>query len=88
MYTFATGAKTVLAPHTAGPLIAWPWVSWGDGPASMVVFKNLETGQQTQLPLGYPPTTIAFAGTSFVYTNSDYSQVMLAPAIQTQPIDT
>jgi hypothetical protein len=86
MYTFATSAKTVLARHTSGPLISWPWVSWGDGSARVVVFKNLETGQQVQLPMTYPPTTVAFAGMSFVYTNSDYSQVMLVPSILAQPI--
>lgn len=29
----------------------------------------------------YPPSTAAFSGTSFVYTNSDYSQVTLVPSI-------
>lgn len=86
MYTFATGKKTVLAPLTGGPRISWPWVSWGDGDASEIVFENLETGQQVRLPMSYAPTTVAFAGTSYVYTNSDYSQVTLVPSILAQPI--
>ncbi|HEY1387833.1 MAG TPA: hypothetical protein VGF38_04750 [Ktedonobacterales bacterium] len=86
IYTFATGKKTVLAPLTGGPRISWPWVSWGDGDASAVVFENLETGQQVRLPMSYAPTTVAFAGTSYVYTNSDYSQVTLVPSILAQPI--
>lgn len=81
MYTFATGAKTMLAPHTSGPLLSWPWVSWGDGVQKAIVFKNLETGQQVLLPMYYPPTTSAFVGTSFVYTNSNYSKVILYPSI-------
>lgn len=85
MYTFATGKKTVLAPLTSGPRISWPWVSWGDGVASAMVFENLETGQQVSLPMNYAPTTVAFAGTSYVYTNSDYSQVTLVPSILAQP---
>jgi hypothetical protein len=86
MYTFATGTKTVLADQTSGPLISWPWVSWGDGIAHAIVFENLETAQKVQLPMYYPPTTVAFAGTSFVYTNSDYSQVTLVPSILAHPI--
>ncbi len=86
LYTFATGIKTVLAPHTSGPQISWPWASWGDGVTRAVVFENLETGQQVHLPMQYPPTTVAFAGTSFVYTNSDYSQVMWIPSILAQPM--
>lgn len=86
MYTLATGAKTVLAPRTSGPRISWPWVSWGDGVGKAIVFKNLETAQQVQLPMRYPPTTVAFAGTSFVYTNDDYSQVTLVPSILAQPM--
>ncbi len=86
MYTFATGKKTVLAPLTGGPRISWPWVSWGDGDASAVVFENLETGQHMSLPMSYAPTTVAFAGTSYVYTNSDYSQVTLVPSILAQPM--
>lgn len=58
----------------------------GDGVGKAIVFKNLETGQQVQLPLRYAPTTVAFAGTSFVYTNSDYSQVTLVPSILAQPM--
>ncbi len=81
MYTFATGAKTVLADHTSFPLISWPWVSWGDGAAHAIVFENLQTNQQAQLPMSYPPTSAAFSGTSYVYTNSDYSQVTLVPSI-------
>jgi len=86
MYTFATGTKTVLAPRTSGPRISWPWVSWGDGTARAIVFENLETRQQVRPPMTYPPTSVAFAGTSFVYTNSDYSQVMLVPSILAQPM--
>jgi len=86
MYTFATGTKTVLAPQTSGPQISWPWVSWGDGVGRAMVFENLETAQQVRLPMQYPPTTAAFAGTSFVYTNSDYSQVIWIPSIQAQPM--
>lgn len=81
MYTFATGTKTVLADRTDFPRISWPWVSWGDGHASAIVFENLVTKQQVQLPMTYAPTTAAFSGTSFVYTNSDYSQVTLVPSI-------
>jgi hypothetical protein len=87
MYTLASGAKTVLAPRTSGPRISWPWVSWADGAAKVIVFKNLETAQQVQLSMPYSPTTVAFAGTSFVYTNSDYSQVTLVPSILAQPMD-
>lgn len=86
MYTFATSAKTVLADQTSGPLISWPWVSWGDGVSRAIVFENLVTMQQVRLPMQYPPTTVAFAGTTFVYTNSDYSQVMGVPSILAQPI--
>ena len=86
MYTFATGTKTVLAPRTSGPRISWPWVSWGDGVARAIVFENLESGQHVRLPMSYPPTTVAFAGTSFAYTNSDYSQVTLVPSILAQPM--
>lgn len=85
MYTFAAGTKTVLADQTSGPRISWPWVSWGDGIARSIAFENLETMQQVRLPMQYPPTTVAFAGTSFVYTNSDYSQVMWVPSILAQP---
>ena len=81
MYTFATSAKTALADHTSGPLISWPWVSWGDGVSRAIVFENLVTMQQVRLPMQYPPTTVAFSGTTFVYTNSDYSQVMWVPSI-------
>jgi hypothetical protein len=86
MYTFATGAKTVLAPDSSGPLLSWPWVSWGDGVQKAIVFKNLETGQQVLLPMRYPPTTVAFAGTSFAFTNSDYSTVTLYPSITATPL--
>ncbi|MGZ3584847.1 MAG: hypothetical protein ACXVCT_19065, partial [Ktedonobacterales bacterium] len=86
MYTFTTGTKTVLAPRTSGPRISWPWVSWADGAGKAIVFKNLETAQQVQLPMPYSPTTVALAGTSFVYTNSDYSQVTLVPSILAQPM--
>ncbi|MGZ6352739.1 MAG: hypothetical protein ACXWQ8_24940, partial [Ktedonobacterales bacterium] len=86
MYTFTTGTKTVLAPRTSGPRISWPWVSWADGAGKAIVFKNLETAQQVQLPMPYSPTTVAFAGTSFVYTNDDYSQVTLVPSILAQPM--
>lgn len=86
MYTVATGTKTVLAPRTSGPRISWPWVSWGDGVASAIVFENLETGQRVQVPMSYAPTSVAFAGTSFVYTNSDYSRVTLVPSILAQPL--
>ena len=34
----------------------------------------------------YPPTTVAFAGTSFVSTNNDYSQVTLVSSILAEPI--
>ncbi|HEX8032899.1 MAG TPA: hypothetical protein VF510_03585, partial [Ktedonobacterales bacterium] len=50
------------------------------------MFKNLETSQQVQLPMRYAPTTVAFAGTSFVYCNNDYSQVTLVPSILAQPM--
>jgi hypothetical protein len=50
------------------------------------VFKNLETAQQVRLPLSYAPTTVAFAGTSFVFTNNDYSQVLWVPSILAQPM--
>lgn len=86
IYTFATGTKTVLAPQTSGPRISWPWVSWTDGVAKAIVFTNLETAQQVRLPMPYSPTTVAFAGTSFVYTNDDYSQVTLVPSILAQPM--
>lgn len=86
MYSFATGTKTVLADQTSGPKLSWPWVSWGDGIGKAMVFKNLESGQQVRLPMQSPPTTAAFAGTSFVYTNSDYSQVSWVPSILVQPI--
>jgi hypothetical protein len=86
LYTFATGAKTVLAPQTSGPRLSWPWVSWGDGVGKAIVFANLETAQQVRLPMHYPPTSVAFSGTSFVYTNSDYSQVLLVPSILAHPM--
>lgn len=87
IYTFATGTRSVLADQTSGPKLSWPWVSWGDGIEKAVVFKNLETGQQVRLPMQYPPTTTAFAGTSFVYTTSDYSQVILVSSILAQPMN-
>ena len=86
MYTFATGKKTVLAPLTGGPRISWPWVPGVTGMRVRSSLKNLETGQQVRLPMSYAPTTVAFAGTSYVYTNSDYSQVTLVPSILAQPI--
>ena len=86
MYTFATRAKTVLANQTSGPLISWPWVSWGDGVSRAIVFENLMTMQQARLPMQYPPTTSAFAGTTFVYINSDYSQVLWVPSILAGPL--
>ncbi len=86
MYTFATGAKTVLAPDSSGPLLSWPWVSWGDGVQKAMVFKNLETGQQVLLPMKYPPTTAAFVGTSFAFTDRDYSTVTLYPSITVTPL--
>ncbi len=81
MYTFNTSTKTVLADNTSYPILSWPWVTWGDGKQKAIVCENLETGQQVLLHMQYIPTTTAFHGTTFVYTNSDYSQVLIYPDI-------
>lgn len=77
LYDFASGHKTQLAIGTSFPLLSWPWVSWGDTNQRGVVFKNLETQQQTVL--NQHPSTTAFQGTAFVASDASYTQITLYP---------
>lgn len=78
LYDFASGHKTLLATGTSFPLLSWPWVSWGDSTQRGIVFKNLETQQQTLL--SDHPTTTAFNGTAFVAANAGYTSITLYPS--------
>lgn len=79
-YNFADGKKTAQAIGTAFPLISWPWVCWGDSVVKGIVFQNMETQQQINLPFSRP-STAAFNDGAFVASNSDYSAITLYPSI-------
>ncbi len=85
-YDLATGQKTVLAQHASNPEISWPWASWGDAGKQGIVFENLET--QQQVFLNQRPTSSALFGTSFVVSNSDYSEITLYPSITPDHVGT
>ncbi len=86
MYTFATGRENRPRSQHIWPPDLLAMGLLGRRGRSAIVFENLETGQQVSLPMRYAPSTVAFSGTSYVYNDSDYSQVTLMPSILAQPI--
>ena len=78
-YDFLSGQRTVLTQTGNLPDLSWPWASWEDLSTKTVSFQNLETQQHITRPYALMPS--ALAGTSFVTSDAQNSQIRLYPSI-------
>ncbi len=79
VYNLQTQVKTGLGLHSSNPILAWPWLCWGDPSIPGLVFKNLQTQQQTTLTV--TPWEVEMNDGGVLVTPSAGNEVWYYPAI-------